>query len=69
MTREHSPPGPLMIIQYKNPPSNDKLIEMAKQALANMGYNTPEKRKEWHDSFKPIVILCTKMKDDEIELL
>ena len=48
------------LIKYENPPSREELIELAKRALANMGYDTPEKRKQWYESQKPIWFLCTR---------
>lgn len=52
-----------MIIQYKNPPSSKELTEKMKKTLANMGYDTPEKRKQWYESYKPIAILCTRIRE------
>jgi hypothetical protein len=47
--------------QYENPPSSKELTEMAKRALAKQGYDTPEKRKEWFESHKPIAVLCRRV--------
>jgi hypothetical protein len=48
-----------MELKYKNPPSPEELTEMMKKAFANMGYDTPEKRQEWFDQQKPIVLFAT----------
>ena len=53
-----------MIIQYKDPPSREELVKRIKQAFANMGYDTPEKRKEWYEAQKPIVLICTRIEPD-----
>lgn len=49
------------ILTYDDPPSREELIEMSKKALANMGYDTPEKRREWFESHKPIAVLCKRV--------
>jgi hypothetical protein len=48
-----------MIIKYENPPSSEELIVKAKQALANIGYDTPKKRKQWYEeNCKFVVWIC-----------
>jgi hypothetical protein len=51
-----------MIIKYENPPDTQESVRLIKAALAKMGYDTPEKRREWYEqTVKPIVILCEQV--------
>lgn len=54
-----------MILRYENPPSNSDLLDIIKRAFANMGYDTPEKRKEWHRNQRPFIWAAEISKDTE----
>ena len=57
-----------MIIKYKNDKTPEELIEIIKQAFANMGYDTPEKRKQWHEeNCRPVAWIGTRINPDGSE--
>lgn len=51
----------MTIFQYENPPSTEELQELFKKALANIGYDTPEKRKQWYEEQKPIWFIAERI--------
>jgi hypothetical protein len=56
-----------MIIKYKTDKTREELIEIMKQAFANMGYNTPEKRKQWYEeNCKSVAWICTRVDSDRM---